>query len=191
MVAGTYSAIHKLSKQRLALTAKFSAEQTEKLLAVHLKMRSFKVSDEYIKALASNMLVYGAVQKEWWASQANIVRQKFTRQMREGLSYGEPLSDLIRRIRGRRENQYKDALLSIPTRQAETLARTSFQTVAQQARLEKFRKHEDVIQSIMLSATMDSRVTDECRERDGKQYTLSGEPIGHRIPFNGGPPYKQ
>ena len=36
---------------------------------------------------------------------------------------------------------------------------------------------------------MDSRVTDECRDRNNKKYTLDGEPIGHRIPFNGGPPY--
>jgi len=189
LIGAAYRDINKLTNARLIQTAIHAAEQTEQALSVYLKVRSLKVSEEYAKALASNMLVDGAIQRDWWATQAQNVRQRFTRAMREGLSYGEALPDLIRRVRGRRENQFKDAILNIPTRQAQTLARTSLQTVAQQGRLEQFRKHSDVIQYIVLSATMDDRVTPECRDRNLKKYTLDGEPVGHDIPFNNGPPY--
>ena len=106
LIKSAYNAVNKTSQKQLVLTVFASANKTEQLLAAQLKIRSFKVSEQYAKALASNMLVEGAVQKDWWATQAEILRQKFTRQMREGLSYGENLSDLIRRIRGRRENQW-------------------------------------------------------------------------------------
>lgn len=51
-----------------------------------------------------------------------------------------------------------------------------------------YRENDDLIKSIRWLATLDTSTRPECRIRDGKQYSLdSHEPIGHEVPWRGGP----
>lgn len=70
----------------------------------------------------------------------------------------------------------------------EAMTRTAFQAVAQEARRKTWAQNVDVIEGVQQISTLDKRTTPICQARDGKRWTLEGEPIGHSIPYNGGPP---
>lgn len=156
---------------------------------IKVSWQTKRVSTEYIEELCNNALIDGLTQREWWRKQSTDFSQKFLREMRQGLSYGEELSELIRRIRGRRENKFRDGITSMSTRNAQALARTSLHSVANQARLSQYQANSDVLSGLELSVTLDERLSKICQARRGLKYALDGKPLGHAIPFNGGPPY--
>ena len=165
---------------------------------------SISLTEQQLLSAASNVLIEGAPSSEWWKIQEQTFQQRFTREIRMGYLQGESVKQLTERVRGlstSRKVQYRGTdgglkttpyyaggVSSVSIRQAEALARTSVQAVAEDVRLNIIRQHEDVMKGMMWHATLDSRTTPLCRARDGKLYTLEGKPIGHTQPFLGGPP---
>lgn len=165
---------------------------------------SISLTEEQLLAISSNVLIEGAPSSEWWKTQKQSFQQRFAREMRMGYLQGESVKQLTERVRGlstSRKVQYRGTggslkttpyysggVSSVAIRQAEALARTSVQTVAEDVRMRIIRQHEDVMKGMMWHATLDDRTTPLCRARDGKLYTIEGKPIGHNQPFLGGPP---
>lgn len=161
------------------------------------------LAPETLSALSKDTMIFGAPSSAWWSRQANDLQFSFMRQVRQGFYEGQSVSDIATRIIGtptgktwqfehegvtRTFKEYTGGILDASRRQAEALVRTSVQQVANEARLEMYRKNDDIIDKIQWVATLDSRTTPMCRARDGLLYTLDGEPIGHTYEFNGGPP---
>lgn len=67
--------------------------------------------------------------------------------------------------------------------------RTSVMAVAGEARRKTWANNVDLIQYVQHISTFDSGTTDICKARDTKKWTLDGKPVGHSIPYNGGPPH--
>lgn len=165
---------------------------------------SIALTEEQLLAAASNVLIEGAPSAEWWKGQKQSFQQRFTREIRMGYLQGESVKQLTERVRGLSSSRsvqyrgtdgklkttpyYSGGVSSTSIRQAEALARTSVQAVAEDVRMRIIRRHEDVMKGMMWHATLDSRTTPLCRARDGKLYTLDGQPIGHTQAFLGGPP---
>ncbi|NCC59039.1 MAG: hypothetical protein EOM17_15695 [Synergistales bacterium] len=165
---------------------------------------SISLTEQQLLSAASNVLIEGAPSSEWWKIQEQTFQQRFTREIRMGYLQGESVKQLTERVRGlstSRKVQYRGTdgglkttpyyaggVSSVSIRQAEALARTSVQAVAEDVRMRIIRQHEDVMKGMMWHATLDDRTTPLCRARDGKLYTLEGKPIGHTQPFLGGPP---
>lgn len=69
-----------------------------------------------------------------------------------------------------------------------TVTRSFYMHNAVEARNSVFTKNPDLIESIIWVSTLDSRTTPLiCGVRDGLEYTLDFEPIGHSLPWDGGP----
>lgn len=135
-----------------------------------------------LQSASSESLIQGAPSASWWRRQAGDTSIRFTAAVRQGIAGGEASGKIVSRIR--------DAM-AISRRNAESLVRTSVQTVANETRVASYAALDGVVGVQQLS-TLDSRTSDICLGYAGKKWkkTSSGsyKPDGHSLPWNGGPP---
>jgi len=143
-----------------------------------------------LRSLVADTLIEGAPSAEWWSRQAGDTMERFADAMRTGMAQGETIQQLMRRVRGGvQDGQPVQGFMEISRRNAAALVRSSVQSTANATRLATLRENADVIRAIVLVVTLDSRTSEICIARSGLEYTLEGEPIGHDVPFLGGPGY--
>ena len=144
---------------------------------------------EQLRAIADGVLVQGAPVSDWWSRQAGDTLQRFTDEMRLGVSQGQTNAQLIRRIRGGTENGERiEGFMQITRRNAESLVRSATQAVAEKAKQATYEANADILAAVVWSSTLDGRTTVQCQVRDGLRYTVTDhEPIGHSVPWGGGP----
>lgn len=140
-------------------------------------------------SLVGDLLVQGAPVSDWWARQAGDALAKFTDTMRLGIAEGETNAQLVRRVRGGLQNGTPvQGVMEISRRNAESLVRSATQAAAGAARQATFEQNADIMDAVQWRSTLDTRTTMECAQRDGLRYTVTGhEPIGHSLPWGGGP----
>jgi SPP1 gp7 family putative phage head morphogenesis protein len=152
---------------------------------IGVDLMTVSLSAETLKTLAADTLIQKAPSAEWWSRQAGDTLQRFTDHMRDGVLRGESTTELVRRVRGRRENFFNDGIMQTSYRNAEALVRTSVQTVANEARLETYAANEDVLNGTQWVATLDRRTTAICIALDGKVWDKQLKPVGHKHKFPG------
>jgi len=141
-----------------------------------------------LEVLARKVLIAGAVNEEWWNRQARELRQRFEDQLRMGIALGETNDDIIRRVRGRRENGFKDGIMRVSRKDADALVRTGIQTVSNKVRTEIFDANKDIFKGYKQVSTLDTRTSPICIAYSGKRWDERFRPIGHKLPYNGGTP---
>jgi DNA-binding transcriptional ArsR family regulator len=143
---------------------------------------------DYFAAVASNVLLQGVPQADWWNRQTVQTQQVFAGAVRQGLASAETNQQIIARIVGKPRLGIP-GVMDITRRNASTLVQTSVQAVANSARLETFRRNSDVIKGVKQISTLDSHTSDICIAYSGATWDLDGKPImGNKLAFNGGPP---
>lgn len=147
------------------------------------------VNVEQVFAAAMARPFQGRLLREWAADigEARMVRIRDA--VRMGFVQQESIGQIVQRVRGTKARAYKDGLLEIDRRGAETVVRTA---VSHTAGFTRDRFHEvnaDLVKAQSWTATLDSRTSEGCRIRDGKQYEPVSpyKPIGHKMPWLGGP----
>lgn len=154
--------------------------------------RSLPTADE-IKALLDDISIEGATVQEWWQRQALRTRETFRDQMRMGLLQNESMSDLMRRVRGTRENRFTDGIAGIQKRSAERIVRTATNSASNAARENMFRRNSDVIRGVQALVTLDSRTSSICIARSGGAWNIeTGRPLPEskvRSMYPGSPPW--
>lgn len=126
-------------------------------------------------------LILGSPASAWWARQDLALQEKFADQMRIGFLSGESVTELARRVRG-----YPIGFGGImrPTQaQAESLVRTSIQTISGQVRVSTIEANSDLTKGYIHDSTLDTRTTPVCRARDQLKWNNDREPVGHNFPF--------
>ena len=166
-----------------SLESDFTRQAVNGVIGVDLM--TVTLSAETLKTLASDTLIMRAPSAEWWSRQAGDTLQRFSDHMREGILRGEPTTELVRRVRGRRENFFADGIMQTSYRNAEALVRTSVQTVANESRLETYAANGDVMNGIQWVSTLDTRTTKICIALDGKVWDRNLKPVGHSHKFPG------
>jgi len=105
--------------------------------------------------------------------------EKLMAAVRVGIQSGQPISDISKNISG---------VLSSSKNDLKTIIRTAIQSNAATVRHTIYEENSDIIDGVRWFATLDNRTTTTiCGPRDGKLYTLSGEPIDHDYVWMGGP----
>jgi SPP1 gp7 family putative phage head morphogenesis protein len=99
---------------------------------------------------------------------------------------GEPTQVIVQALRGTKANRYKDSVLNGNYRSAETLVRTSVQSVANDTALEMYKENSDLVSGIQWVSTLDSRTSPICQALDGKRWDVNENPIGHGMSYPGG-----
>lgn len=141
-----------------------------------------------LEALVDQPTVLGGIAAEYWKAEGAALSAKFAQQMQVGVGGGESIGDLIKRVRGSKANKYADGIMSVSRRNAESLARTSVNSIANAAHLAVYKQNADVVEGVQHYSVLDSRTTLICSARHGLRWTLDGyEPVGHDKTFQSPP----
>lgn len=156
---------------------------------VRMELSDAVITREMARALVGDVLVQGAPVAEWWERQAGDTLRRFTDVMRLGVGQGMTNAQLVRRVRGGRENgEQIVGLMEAPRQHAEALVRSATRAVAERAREEVYGQNSKLLAAVVWTSTLDNRTSLQCMVRDGLRYTVDDKkPIGHHVPWGSGP----
>lgn len=156
---------------------------------VQVRFPIAEVSSAQVYAAALSRPFQGRLLRDW-ASNIEAGRMaKIREAVRVGYVEGETASQIVRRIRGSRAEQYADGILQRPRRDLMAVVQTAVAHTAAVAREQFVSANQDIIKAVRWVSTLDLRTTKEfCIPRDGKLYEpVTHKPIGHKMPWLGGP----
>lgn len=129
----------------------------------------------YLETLASDTIIQGAIQRDWWQHQANNTTFQFQSAVRQGLVSAETTPQIVKRVRG---------VLDISRRNAETLVHTSVQSVANTSRMKVFEDNSDIISEFEYSSALDRKTCPTCGALDNKRWVNgTNKPVNHSMAF--------
>lgn len=136
-----------------------------------------RINVEQVYAAVTAQPFSGKLLSEWADSLATDKITRIRDAVRMGYVEGEPISQIVQRIRGTQALNYSDGILEITRRNAEAVVRTAIAHTANFTRDRFFDDNVDVIKGYKYTATLDSRTTPICQSRDGHVYkTGSAKP---------------
>lgn len=127
-----------------------------------------------IEKIANTSLIQGATIKDWFSSLNASLQFDVEREIRLGVTNGENTSDIRQRLQN---------TLKISNKNADSIILTAIGTITNDVREQVYKENEDIFKGYVFVATLDSRTTQGCALRDGLQYDLKHNPIGHKIPY--------
>lgn len=126
----------------------------------------------FLKTLVQTTPVDGYLLRSWTKAMSANRLGRVEKALRLGMVQGETASQLARRIRGTKANGYRDGILQISRKSAETLALTANSTIANAARETVYKANAELIDKLKWVSTLDTRTSSVCQSRDGQLYDL-------------------
>jgi hypothetical protein len=195
-----YATIAATTETMAGTLAVFERQNTAQLLATSANLRidqaSLLAADirattaaQLLPAVATSQEL-SATASTWWLRQSARLEERLVDQITVGIVQGEDLQGLLRRVRGTRARGYTDGVMALSRRDATRLIRTQFNSVSNAAQLAVYDSQAQSIPVLQHLSTLDGRTSFICIGRSGLHYTVPDHfPIGHTIPFLGGPSY--
>ena len=97
--------------------------------------------------------------------------------IRLGFLSGKTNQEIVRQVIGSKANGYRDGIIDVTSRSAETVVRTAIQHVAQVARDEVYKENADIVDQYEWVSTLDSRTSPECQAMDGRMFDVGKGPL--------------
>lgn len=184
-----YGEVERALTQELRDFLAYELSYQNQVLVAHLPVvahvASVDVATAYTAAMARPF--QGVLLREVWKE----LDAKKMRQVRQaiaaGFVEGKTTAQIIRELRGTKAKGFADGLIEVSRRDAEAVTRTALGHMARFAQDKTVEVNTDLIKALVWSATLDLRTSPTCRARDGKPYTTAHKPIGHTLPWLGGP----
>ena len=140
-----------------------------------------------IESIAQSSLIQGATMGNWFARLNENIRFDIERTVKNGVLLGQTNAQIAKEIMGVGDKGGQP--IAKARRDAMAITRTAVQTVAKDARLASLEANANIIKAVQWVSTLDSRTSEICVARSGKTWSYPDfKPIGHKIPWNGGPP---
>jgi SPP1 gp7 family putative phage head morphogenesis protein len=146
-----------------------------------------RVDINQVYAGAMSRPFQGALLSEFLKDQEESKAKLIRRTIADGYVQNKTTDQIVRELRGTRENKYRDGALEVTRREAQAVVRTALSHTSQFAKDRVTKANEDIIKGLQWLSTLDNRTTPECQMRDGKLYTLERQPIDHEYPWGAGP----
>jgi hypothetical protein len=138
---------------------------------------------------ASKPTDLSAIGSDWWARAGASVSQRLRDQLTVSVSLEESLTQLTQRVRGTQAQGFNDGIMARARQDATRLLTTQMTNAVTEARMVVGDRNPARLIAIHQSV-LDSRTSYVCLARNGLKYTLrEHDPIGHTIPYLGGPPF--
>lgn len=121
----------------------------------------------------------GELLKDWAKSVGGAAKQAIRRQLNIGMSSGEPIEQITRRIMGdsRAMKAFKGSdVMAQQRRNVRSIVRTMANGIGNGARQATFEANADVLKGVQWVSTLDARTTDICASRDGQVYGVTEGP---------------
>lgn len=146
------------------------------------------VNPQQVYTAAMSRPFQGRLLREWASS---IEAGRMTRirdAIRTGYVEGQTTDQIIRRLRGTKAKAFADGIIELDRRHAAAVVQTALGHMAGFTRDRFYDANQGLIKAIRWTSTIDSKTSDFCRIRDGKEYKPeTHKPIGHSIPWAAGP----
>lgn len=153
-----------------------------------LRVSITSVPVEAVHAAAFARPFQGVMLREVWRDLGDK-RMKLVRQaIAQGFVEGRTTQEIVRTLRGTKAAGFADGLVNRSRREIETVTRTALSHYAGVVQEATETANADLLDGVQWLATLDGRTSETCRIRDGKLYSpISHKPIGHALPWLGGP----
>lgn len=135
-----------------------------------------RVSSNQVAATVTTTPFQGRLLGEWASGLADATYNGVRDAVRIGYTSGETVGQIATRIRGTASNGYKDGVMGLSRRNAETVVRTAVSGIANTARELLYQENADLIQGVMWVSVLDNRTTEICAARDGEIYPVGEGP---------------
>jgi hypothetical protein len=129
-----------------------------------------------LRSIVTAQPFLGATLKEWADGIAEADVARIQQQIQIGLTQGEDVKQIARRVVGTVSKRGADGVTAISRRHAESLTRTATMSVAASARRELYAANNDLMSGELFTATLDSRTTPICRSLDGRIFEVGKSP---------------
>lgn len=126
------------------------------------------VDTSQLRAIVTTQPFAGNTLSQWYASLASRDSANLISAIQLGLSEGQDLNGIVRRIAGTRARGYSDGVLALTRRNAETVARTAINGVSNAAREALWEANSDIVSALRWTSVLDGRTSPICMGRDGK-----------------------
>jgi SPP1 gp7 family putative phage head morphogenesis protein len=140
-----------------------------------------------LESVAQSSLIQGATIGNWFSRLTESARFDVERVVKNGVLLGQTNAQIAKELIGIGDKGGEP--IAKARRDAMAITRTAVQTVAKDARLASLEANANIIKAVQWVSTLDSRTSSICMARSGKTWSYPDfKPIGHKIPWNGGPP---
>lgn len=129
-----------------------------------------------LQSAATTSSFNGASITEWSKAFHRSLTETTWHSIVDGITSGSTSSDIVRELLGTSSAKFKDGALQARRRGLEALVRTSINHATNQGRQLLWEANEGLIKGVRWVATLDTRTTPVCRERDGKVGPVSDDP---------------
>lgn len=136
-----------------------------------------------VEAVVTSQPFQGELMSGWFKSLSENTAKNVQRAVNIGITAGERVDEIVRRVRGTKAAGYADGVLNVSSRNAEAIVRTAINHVSNAARQITFENNSSVLSGVRWVSTLDSRTTPICRALDGKVFPVD---FGPRPPAHWG-----
>jgi len=126
--------------------------------------------DSTLLKIANAPIVQGLTIAEAFGGFNDSIRKELTANIRQAVMQGEAIPEITNRL---------NKIMNVKYNQAEALARTATSGLVNRVRDEVYKENEDIFKGYQWVATLDGRTRTEHAIRDGLQWGLNHEPLGH------------
>lgn len=129
-----------------------------------------------LRAAATARPFQGRLLREWVREHPAATRFRLRGAIRQGVAQGETIDQIVRRVRGTRAAGYRDGIMEVNRRGAESMVRTAVSHTVNAARTVTYQENADLVKGVQWVATLDSRTSQTCISLDGKVFPLNSGP---------------
>lgn len=137
------------------------------------------VTQNMIRAILTSDPFEGALLSEWREGLGAATVRRVRQQVRIGMASEEPITEIVRRIRGRRvrgaASGFTGGVYQTTTRDAEAIVRTAVNFVSNRAHRETFRANKEIIAGYRFVSVIDDRTSVLCGSLDQTMWTREND----------------
>lgn len=146
----------------------FQTDLFKRVLPV--KFETVTPSAEQLIAAVNSRPFQGKLLNEVYPELAASAFRRVRDTIRAGFIEGRTTDQIVRDLRGRAANGYRDGILPKTRRDVEAVARTALNHTANSARERTYEANDDLVKGVRWNSTLDGRTSLICASRDGKIY---------------------
>jgi SPP1 gp7 family putative phage head morphogenesis protein len=184
MVKDSYAVLHDTLKEEMVAYAGHAADTTGKLIGSQLPASFSPVglTATQLAAIVSKAPISIGVDSKLLLSEvfnklSSGHEEKIRGAIRLSMVQGEGVGEAVKRLRGTRAMGYKDGLMEISRRNAESIVRSVIVDTGNKASQAMYKQNDEVVKGWVYVATFDSKLCNFCWPNSGKRFDVGTGPI--------------
>jgi hypothetical protein len=144
----------------------------------------------YLDAIRRSRPFKGRVLRQWGRKLGRDAADRIEAFVRDALADGKTTEEMVRGLRGTKEQGFRDGIMATGRREAAAIAYSASAHMANHARDDLWQRNSGLVKVVRWTATLDLHTCPTlCLPRDGLRFrnTPEREPVGHNVPWLAGP----